>query len=301
MKVSIVIPNYNGQASLSKNISQVLKTGADEIVVVDDGSDDRSVEYLKKNFPQLKIIQNQKNMGFSSTVNRGVEEALGEVVVLLNTDVMPQPSFLKPLIGHFNDPDLFAAGCLDRSVEDGTVILRGRGLARWSRGFLNHKRGEVDKTDTFWVAGGSGAFRKKIWQSLEGLDSLFNPFYWEDIDLSYRAQKAGYKILFEPVSQVNHLHEQGAIRKKFSPFFIKTISYRNQFFFVWKNISDKNLIISHLLWLPYHFLTALLRLDFAFFLGFLMATVKLPLVLSSRQKVLTSFKMTDEEILGKTS
>lgn len=311
MNISIVIPNYNSAESLLKNLPQVLKTGADEIVIVDDGSTDGSLEQIKNekrgdrafgkrsllSLREIKIIENKKNLGFSSAVNRGVKEASGEIVVLLNTDVSPEQDFLKPLISHFADPQVFAVGCLDKSVEDGKVVLRGRGVGEWKRGFLVHRRGEIDKTDTLWVAGGSGAFRRNLWKKFGGFDPLYNPFYWEDIDLSYRAQKSGYKILFEPKSQVLHEHEQGVIRRNFSPFYIKTIAYRNQFFFVWKNITDINLLLNHILWLPYHLVRMLLFFDFAFWLGFTLAILNLPKVIRSRWQVCRLFVKNDKKII----
>lgn len=298
MKISIVIPNFNGLENLRSNLPAVLAAGADEIIIVDDASTDGSVEFLKNDFPQVKVIKNTKNMGFSSTVNKGVEEANGEIVVLLNTDVSPEQSFLEPLVSHFTDPEVFAVGCLDKSYdEDNKIVLRGRGLASWQRGFLVHARGEVDKTDTFWISCGSGAFKKDIWQELGGLDPLYKPFYWEDIDLSYRAVKSGYQIFFESQSVVSHYHQKGAIKVESSPFFVKTISYRNQFFFVWKNITDFGLLVSHKLWWPYHFLKALLNLDLAFIIGFGWAMLKLPQVISSRSRVKKLFKLKDRDLL----
>jgi len=190
---------------------------------------------------------------------------------------------------------------MDKSFdEEKKIVLRGRGIAIWRRGFLIHSRGEIDKTDTFWVSGGSGAFRRSLWLKLGGLDPLYNPFYWEDIDLSFRAVKSGFKLIFEPRSVVSHYHKKGIIKRKFSPFFIKTISYRNQFFFIWKNITDKKLILSHLFWVPYHLLRTLFSLDLAFWLGLLLAFLKLPWVILSRQRNMELFTRTDEEILNQS-
>jgi GT2 family glycosyltransferase len=245
----------------------------------------------------MDICQVRKNLGFASTVNTGVRKAKGDIVVLLNTDVVPERGFLKPLLAHFKDKKVFAVGCMDKSIENGKIVKRGRGVAWWDRGFLVHRRGEVDKTDTFWVSGGSGAFRKSIWNKLGGMDELFNPFYWEDIDLSYRAQKAGYKILFEPKSVVVHEHYKGAIKSRFSPFQTRTIAYRNQFYFVWKNITEKKLIISHILWMPYYFVKFLSRLDLAFFVGLFKAVLNLDSVINSRRKDSTLSCCNDSEII----
>lgn len=320
MKVSIIVPNYNGAELLKKNLPKVLKAaewyhekldGEMEIIIVDDGSSDGSVEEIKslklKAMPagkqvkndslKLKIIENEKNLGFSSAVNIGVRSAEGDIVVLLNTDVAPEENFLEVLITHFNDPQIFAVGCLDKSIEGESVVLRGRGEGAWIRGLLVHWRGEVNRPDTLWVSGGSGAFRHNLWEKFGGFDPLYNPFYWEDIDLSYRAQKAGYKILFEPKSAVVHKHLEGAIKSKYSPFKIKAIAYRNQFVFVWKNITDWDKKISHLFWLPYHLLKAILRGDAAFFLGFFGSLLKLPIIIKFRFKAKKLFIQNDRQIL----
>ncbi len=316
MKISIVIPNYNGAHLLKKNLPSVFEAAEQcqknngslvEVIIVDDCSTDDSLHeiqnYLAEPDPasqdnlKLKIIKNEKNMGFSSAVNKGVREAGGEIVVLLNTDVRPEKNFLEPLLKHFSDPDVFSVGCMDKSIENGKTILRGRGVGIWKRGFLVHSRGEVDKTDTLWVSGGSGAFRKKLWEKLSGLNELYNPFYWEDIDLSYRALKSGYKIIFEPKSVIIHEHERGTIKSKYSSFKIKTIAYRNQFIFVWQNVTDLKLRLLHIFWLPYHLLKALLRLDLAFFLGFLEALIKLPKIIQIRFTMGKSFIKKDNDVM----
>lgn len=296
MTISIVIPNYNGEELLRKNLPRVLKAVDSnvEIVVVDDGSKDSSVNYLKTQ--PVKILKNIKNMGFSSTVNKGVANAKGDIVFLLNSDSYPEKDFLKPIGEDFKDPLVFAVGCLDRSLEEGKIVLRGRGIGRWRRGLLVHSRGEIDKKDTLWASGGSSAFRKSIWQKLGGLNPIYNPFYWEDIDLSYRALKSGYKVLFEERSVINHNHSQGAVKKNYSRHQIRRIAYRNQFIFIWENATDFFLQIEHVLFLPYHFLKALFRLDSDFFLGFIKAFILLPRIIKSSLKMQKNFIKSDREV-----
>lgn len=300
VRVSVIIPNYNGKNLLAKNLPVILKVmGIEEVVVVDDGSTDGSAEYLKREFPKVKLIEKVTNSGFSTTVNLGIKATDADVIVLLNTDVIPRQDFLTPLLAQFKDPQVFAVGCLDESIEDTGMVKRGRGVGKFTRGFLQHACGEVDRTDTLWVNGGSGAFRKIIWEELGGMDEIYNPFYWEDIDLSYRAQKAGYKVLFEPKSVVIHRHNEGAINSFYTGEQIKIIAYRNQFLFVWKNITDTNLVIQHLLWLPYHKLRALLRGDWPFWRGFFQALLKLPEVLRKRRYQDVVYKKSDAEVLSR--
>ncbi len=296
--VSVIIPNYNGEDLLKKNLPKVLAVVGDaEVIVVDDASVDGSLRVLDSFKEQIRVIRNEKNLGFSSNVNTGVKEAKGKIVILLNTDVIPEKDFLSPLLSHFEDQNVFAVGCMDKSLENDKMVMRGRGIGSWKRGFLMHSRGEVNKTNTLWVSGGSGAFRKTIWDDLGGFDSLYDPFYWEDIDLSYRALKSGYKIVFEPKSIVEHEHEKGSIKRKYSKGQVKTIAYRNQFIFVWKNATDLNLQLSHFLWLPYHFLKALMGQDLNFFVGFFLAFLKLPQVIKSSFKAQRYFIKSDQEIV----
>lgn len=296
--ISIVIPNYNGEGLLKKNLPKVFSSldgYSSEVIVVDDASEDKSVAFLKTQ--KVRLLRNSKNYGFSTTVNKGVKAAKGEIVVLLNSDLYPDKNFLESLISHFKDPEVFAVGCLDKSIEGKRVIKRGRGIGKWSRGFLVHSRGDTDKDNTLWASGGSSAFRKSVWDKLGGLNELYNPFYWEDIDISYRALKAGYKVSFEKDSIVSHEHEKGAIKKNYSEFKIKSIAYRNQFIFVWENATDLSLQFLHIIFLPYHLAKALISNDWAFFIGFFKAFVLLPKIIQSSLKYQKILVKSDKEIM----
>jgi GT2 family glycosyltransferase len=278
--LSFIIPNFNGKNLLEKHLSQVEKSSNNaEIIIVDDNSDDDSIEYILHNFPKIKIIKNNHNYGFAYSVNAGAKIANGDILVLINTDVEPETGFLKPLLQHFQNESVFAVGCLDKSHENANIILRGRGLASWKKGFYIHSRGDVNYNDTAWVSGGSGAFRRQIWNRLGGMDVIFSPFYWEDIDLSYRARKAGYIVLFEPKSIVNHYHEHGAIKKFFSKRTINIIAFRNQLLFVWKNLSDPYIWFEHIFWLTIRPIQALLKGNPELIMGLFWAITYIPKLL----------------------
>jgi GT2 family glycosyltransferase len=308
MKISIVIPNFNGESLLKKNLPRVIESISSwenqiEFIITDDCSQDDSLniagEFLasiKKDNFSFKILKNEKNLGFSANVNKGVAEATGEILILLNTDIIPEKGFLEPLLSGLKDENVFAVGCMDKSIEDGKIVTRGRGIGEWKKGLLIHSKGENNKSNTLWVSCGSGAFKSEIWKKLGGLDNLYNPFYWEDIDLSYRALKSGYKILFENRSVVLHEHEKGAIKSKYSAFKVKTVAYRNQFIFAWKNATDFTLRLSELIYMPYHLLRALLRLDIAFFIGFFNALILLPKILKSSLTSKKFFVKKDKEV-----
>ena len=300
MTVSVVIPNYNGFKLLKQNLPKVLARAPQaEIIVVDDGSTDESVVFLKGNFPRIKLIEKVHNHGFATSVNLGVRAAYGDIVFLLNSDAVPQKGFLPPLLAQFKErEDLFAVGCLDQSIEGEKVTERGRGVGRFERGFLAHGRGEINQTNTLWASGGSSAFRKRMWEQLGGMDELYDPFYWEDIDLSYRALKSGFAVVFEPKSVVRHMHEEGSIAKSFTSTQINTISYRNQIMFVWKNITDRRIILEHLIWMPYHLLRSLLTGEWVLVRGFFAAFRRLPKILKQRRIAEKLFTRTDRQVLS---
>jgi len=285
LTVSVVIPNWNGVYLMEKHLARTIESsGGAEIIVSDDASTDGSVEYLRKNFPDVIVVSSKKQQGFAVNVNAGVRRATGDIVILLNTDVEPEKGYLTPLLSHFSETSVFAVGCLEKSLENGKTILRGRGVAGWKKGYYTHERGDVDKSDTAWVSGGSGAFRRSMWNELGGMDELFTPFYWEDIDISYRARKAGWKIAFEPKSIVGHYHESGVIKSKYTPKDVKRISFRNQFTFIWKNLNDPSIMAAHIFWTPIRLLQALFRWDLIMIQGYLLAVLRYPAILSKRQK-----------------
>lgn len=300
IKVSIVIPNWNGKRLLARNLPAVFaacrewaKTGW-EIIVVDDASTDDSLAFLKKNYPQIKVVVHQKNQRFAAACNSGVKAAKGKIVVLLNNDVSPRSDFLKPLLANFSDAKVFAVGCKERDVENRKVIWSGRGIMRFKRGLVVHWRArDQSRKTTSWVAAGSGAYDREKWLEIGGMDTLFRPAYEEDRDISYRALKHGWKILFEPRSVVDHRHETTNIRV-FGPQKIKIFSFKNQFLFVWKNITDPDFLLSHLFWLPYHLIWTNFRSRGLLLIGFLMALKQLPEALKSRRKVRKLFVKKDK-------
>ena len=306
MNISIIIPNYNGADLLKKNIPKVFlaiddfNSGEVEMIVVDDGSTDESLEVLAelaKSYKNLTFIRNEKNYGFSTTVNSGAKKATGDIFVLLNTDVTPEHGFLNKVVTHFGDDKVFAVGFMDKSIEGEKTVLRGRGIIRWYHGFVLHEWGSIDKTNTLWASGGSSAFRRTHWNTFNGLNELYNPFYWEDIDLSYRAIKAGYDIHFDKAIITTHDHEKGAIRKNNSQSNIETYAYRNQFLFFWLNISDLSLWIEHIAWMPINCINAIRDKNGVFFEGLLQALTRIPQIIFYRIRHSKKNKKSDKEIL----
>ena len=243
MKISIVIPNYNGEMNLRNNLPRVLKAveyerRETEVLVVDDASTDKSRDVLKL-YPTVHVIENIANQGFAISCNTGIKASSGDIVILLNSDVIPAEDFINPLVVHFeDDARVFAVGCLEKVINSNNQIVgeRGVGSLFFKNGIFQHAAGDLNSNHTDWVCGGSGAYRKDLFLKLGGFDMRFAPFYWEDIDLSYRAKLAEYKLLFERKSIIYHKHAEGSIARQHGEDEINDISFRNQIKFTQKHL-----------------------------------------------------------------
>ncbi|MEK7495042.1 MAG: glycosyltransferase [Patescibacteria group bacterium] len=287
--ISIIIPVYKNYEMFYwyLEINKKYFDGC-EVIIMNDYPLENITKQVKKIYPESIVVNNKKNLGFAGNVNRGVLKATRNYIFLINSDVVIKDnSFLKSLEYFIKDQKLFAVG-FAQIEKDGKIV--GANRAYFQNGFINHSHQQVTShqqlISNFWAEGGSSIFNKKLFIDLGLLDELFNPFYWEDIDLSYRAWKAGYKILYDPNIKVEHHHES-TIGKYFDKSKILKIAFRNQLIFHWKNLTDKDLILKHLFNIP----------KFIFVPGFFDALVKLPKVLKSRKKTVKLFKKTDKEIL----
>lgn len=276
MKLSVIIPSYNGLHLLRENLPAVVATKPDEIIVVDDGSTDDTVNFLTQNFPQITLVRLPANHGFARAVNAGVSAATGDIVILFNNDVSPHSDCLIDLGNQFTaDPQLFSIGFLE--IDPHTGKKRGKSQGFWQRGLVHHTPAtDLQAGPTFWTFAAAAAYRKSTWDKLGGLDSLFRPAYWEDIDLSYRAQKQNWVVLFDPARQVTHSAE--STMKPVLGEKMTRLSYKNQLLFVWKNITSSKLLVSHLLHLPHCIIFDAV--------GFFLALLQLPEALISRFKQL---------------
>lgn len=291
INVSVVIPNYNGADLLRKYLPSVINASKNkrnrikEIIIVDDASSDESVGFVKDAFPEVILVRHKVNRGFSSTVNTGVRTAKCKLVCLLNTDVSVSENFLESVLEHFKNKIVFGV----------SLHEKGYGWARgkFRDGFVVHEPGEESKNTkrSFWVSGGSGVFRRDVWHQLKGLDEeLLNPFYWEDIDLCYRAQKRGYICLWEPRAKVLHQHESTVskvtkIKKR------RRIQERNQLIFIWKNITSDILFRKHMAGL----FSKLLKYP-GYFRILMMALPRLFIILKRRKMEKKESTVSDESI-----
>ncbi len=292
MNISIIIPNWNGAKKMKRHLPLVLEAAKHknvvEVIIVDDNSTDESLEILKR-FREIRLIEKLQNSGFSSTVDLGVQKSKGQLVFLLNNDADISQETINELLKNFEKNEVFSVGCNAGGFWS---------IGKFEDGFFWH--GEADPKDklmkeshqTLWVSGGSGLFRKEIWNELSGMDELFDPFYEEDVDLGYRATKRGYINLWEPKAKVNHYKEEGVISENFSIGSIAKIAQRNQLIFIWKNITSKNLFSEHK-----RALMKKLTQNPKYWPIFFSALSKIGEIRKKRKIEKSQAKLTDEEIL----
>jgi GT2 family glycosyltransferase len=261
-RASIVILNWNGKELLAQGIPSVLaavqEDGRDhEILVVDNGSTDGSVEYLKQEFPEVRVVSLPENLGFAAGNNVGVREARHDTVILLNNDMVVDRRFLRPLLEGFG-PSTFAVSS-QIYLQDASARREetGKTTARFRRGMIDFAHCGLDGRvlerryyPAFWAGGGSSAFHRERFLALGGFQEIYSPAYVEDTDLSYQAWKFGWEVLFAPDSIVYHKHRASSCRR-FTPDQLQALIQRNQFLFIWKNIRDWRFLLPHCLLLPW--------------------------------------------------
>ena len=290
---SIIIPVYNTRELVKKNLPYVIAAKnykgnrIKEIIIVDDASPDYGAQMVKNEFREVKLIQHKVNRGFSASVNTGARASKGDFIVLLNSDVIPDKDFLLSIYKHFKNPNVFSISFHER----GYTWAKGE----FSQGYVEHRQGDSNnKThETFWVNGGSAIYRRDYWMELGGMDEkLLGPFYWEDIDLCYRAAKRGLLNLWEPKAYVTHKHE--TTMSQLPKVYVNRIRERNQLLFIWKNITSPNLFRKHLIGLA----TRVAKHP-----GYLrivvMALARGKLMLKARYKEKKESKISDEAIFAK--
>ena len=220
-----------------------------EVIVVDNGSEDGSAEFVRERFPSVRVLALPENLGFGGGSNAGFAAAKNDIVVLLNSDMRVERDFLRPLLDGFRDAETFAVAC-QIFFSDPSKKREETGLTEgwWQQGGLRvgHRveDGITGLFPTFYPGGGSSAYdRRKFWE-LGGFDGLYHPFYLEDTDLGYLAWKRGWKVLYAPDSVVYHEH-RGTIGKKFSQAYIDGVLRKNFVLFVWKNIHSWRMLAEH--------------------------------------------------------
>jgi GT2 family glycosyltransferase/glycosyltransferase involved in cell wall biosynthesis len=250
---SVVIPNWNGRDLLEKYIPSIIEALSgnpdNEIIVVDNGSQDGSADFLRERFPSVRVLALDRNLGFGGGSNAGFDAAKNDIVVLLNSDMRVERDFLLPLLEAFADETIFSVAC-QIFFSDPTKLREETGLTQswWENGSLRVRHRDDPAIQVpypcAYGGGGSCAFDRTKFLELGGFDELLAPFYLEDTDVGYLAWKRGWKVLYQPRSVVYHEH-RGTIGKRFSAGEIDLVLKKNFVLFCWKNIHEWRRLGSH--------------------------------------------------------
>jgi len=212
-RVTVVIPNWNGERFLGLCLSSLRRQSfADfETVLVDNGSADGSVEFTRRNFPEVRVVALDANLGFSAAANRGIRASGAEFVALLNNDTEVDPGWLEALeraAGSHPMASLFASKLVDfrdgRLLDGAGDALRRSGLPyRIGHGELDHGQFEREAF-VFGACAAAALYRRVLFDEIGPFDEDFFA-YCEDGDVSFRAQLAGHKCLYVPDAIVFHV------------------------------------------------------------------------------------------------
>jgi GT2 family glycosyltransferase len=241
-KVYVVIPNWNGADRIRACLDSLRQqTEPHQIVVVDNGSVDRSVEIVEKEYPGVSLVKHAKNKGFTGGVNAGIKYAIeqqAKYVALLNNDAMADKDWLKNLVG-FLEASPKAGIATSKICDDKKTHLDSTGdlYTIWG---LPYPRGRGEdystKYDSYtWVFGASGGaslYRIKMLEQIGLFDDDFFAYY-EDVDISFRAQLAGWKVGYAPKALV--YHEIGATSGSIKGFTTYQ-TLKNLPMLFWKNV-----------------------------------------------------------------
>jgi GT2 family glycosyltransferase len=217
--LSVVIPNWNGRQWLDGCLAslrrQTLAPG--EIIVVDDGSTDGSVEFLAKHYPEVKVVARTANGGFCKAANDGIGAAVGEAILLLNNDTELHPDCLQVLakaLAQFPEVDFFAPCMLQAG--GGLIDSAGVGISKRGRLYprsygepaaeaLPFREGEkVLAEPVFGNSAGAGLYRRRLFEDIGLFDEDFF-MYLEDVDLDFRSRLRRHRCLYLPQAGVFHL------------------------------------------------------------------------------------------------
>ena len=219
-RLSVVILNWNGRRHLERYLPSVVAhtEGDAEVIVADNGSADDSLQWLRLNYPEVGVIRLDRNYGFAGGYNRALKEIKSEYVLLLNSDVEVTAGWWQPLVEVLDTesdvaavaPKLLAdmertkfeyAGAAGGFIDYlGYPFCRGRILS-----YIEEDGGQYnDRRDIFWASGAAMCCRREVFESLGGFDEDFFA-HMEEIDLQWRMQLAGWRIVVEPKSVVYHL------------------------------------------------------------------------------------------------
>lgn len=243
-KVAVVIPNWNGIDSLGYCIDSLLSQSIkSKIIVVENGSTDGSIEFLSEQYPSVTVLPQKKNLGFAGGVNAGINFAIEngfEYVALFNNDAIAERDWLEKLLGGMVNEETGITTCSFMSIDKKHLDSTGDQFTVWGlpyprgRGETNLQKYKKD-TEIFAASGGASLYRISMLKEIGLFDEDFFAYY-EDVDVSFRAQLAGWKVKYVP--EAIAYHDTGSTSRKIKGFTTYQ-TMKNQPLLVFKNVPEK--------------------------------------------------------------
>jgi len=251
MKTAVVILNWNGKTFLEKFLPNVIECSADvaDVIVADNASTDNSVDFLKQHFPNIRLIQNVENGGFSKGYNDALKQIDADYFVLLNSDIEVTKNWIQPVIDLMeSDPKIAVCQPKIRSYHEREKFeyagAAGGFIDRFGYPFCRGRIFDTTEIDAgqyddvceiFWATGAAMFVKASIYKEFGGLDEDFFA-HMEEIDFCWRVKNAGYKVMYCPDSTVFHVGG-GTLPKSSSR---KTyLNFRNNLSLIYKNSSNR--------------------------------------------------------------
>jgi GT2 family glycosyltransferase len=237
--VSIIIPHLNGIHHLDDCLGSLrLQTFPDfEVILVDNGSTDGSQAYITNNFPEVKLLELNRNMGFTGACTAGYKVSTGNLIVLLNNDTEVDKYWLEAVVDSFERVQEAGSVASKMLLFDQRNVFHTAGDyyrmdgIPGNRGVWQEDRGQYDdETFVFSACGGAAAYRREMLEEIGFLDEDFF-FSCEDVDLGWRINLAGYKVLYNPKAVVYHKLKASAGSGSTSSYY----DGRNFLYILWKN------------------------------------------------------------------
>ena len=253
-RTAIVILNWNGEKFLRQFLHTLVENTNPElarICIIDNGSTDGSLKFLSENFSQIQLVKLDKNYGFAGGYNRGLKEVDAEYFMLLNSDVEVGKNWILPLV-ELMDSDQIIGVCSPKLIDYNNrekfeyAGAAGGYIDKYGYPFCRGRLFEsieIDngqhntREDCLWISGAALFIRAKLFFEVGGFDDDFFA-HQEEIDLCWRVQNSGYRVVCEPKSEIYHVG--GGALPKSNPF--KTfLNFRNNLYLIVKNLPNKEI------------------------------------------------------------
>ena len=306
MKLATIIPNWNGQDYLATCIDSLLKQTIEHtIVVIENGSEDASDEILAGYGNKIVVLKQTKNLGFAGGVNVGIKYAIDnnyDFVALFNNDAIADKDWLKEMLGSFNkSPDIMIATPAILKADKKHLDALGTSYSIFGAPFPRFRNQQFDEISAepeyvFGGAGGASLYKVELFKEVGLFDEDFFAYYEED-DINFRSQLAGYKILTVPSSKV--YHAVGGTSGKIRGFTAKQTA-QNFWYLYTKNMPGwlyfKYLPLASV-WYLLMFINRTKNGLFVYFMkGFLASLVNLPKTFAKRRLVQKNRKVSPKQI-----